>query len=250
MASPTADLTKFAQQVYLTRKGRYFDDISGTDGQVYLEQVIDWVNMFIDELETTPGPDGNLVDWWFNRENGAELGTATEGEASIDIPSTVDRLLTDEFRYVQIQQDGIVVSNWKVVAPRDITNKSDRVTEDMCAVVGTSIVFSREFKDTENNGTIVGDVVNVLPRIVYSTANDGTITATNVKILTTVKPKLLLQLGVAKNATLPDIVQGKLSPSYAQKFDNLMQAAIQRSMASSTAHEIARDSFGGVRGVY
>lgn len=249
MASPTVDLTNFAQSIYLTIKNRYFDEIEGEDGQTYLRQVADWINMFIDELENVTGPDGQLVDWWFMRDNGTALGTATEGESSIALPTTIDRLLTDEGRYVQILQDSAVISNWAVVHPSNITNKSDRVTEDMCAVVGSNIVFSRQFRDTENNGSIIGDTVGKIPRITYN-LNDFTVVPTNIKVITAVRPKQLLILGVAKNATLPDIVQGGLSPSYVQKFNDLLQGAIARSAASSVAAQAARDDFSGVRGVY
>jgi hypothetical protein len=64
-----------------------------------------------------------------------------------------------------------------------------------------------------------------------------------------VQPFLLLKLGVAKNVTLPDIVQGKLSPSYAQKFGDLLQGAIARSIASAAAPVTPRDSYSSIRGV-
>lgn len=237
--SPQKQLETFAQSIYLMVKNRYFDEIEGEDGVAFVDQIIDWANMFVDELETEVGPDGQLVDWWFLRQNGFELGTATTGDASIALSSTVDRLLTDEHRYVQILQDSTPVSNWAVVHPKDISSRTDRITEDMCAVVGTNIVFSRQFRDTEENGTIVGDVVTKLPRL----------SRTNVRLLTTVKPGLLLKLGIAKNSTLPDIVQGKLNPNYVQKFNNLLAGAIARSNASSVSSKAARDSYSHIRGV-
>ncbi len=237
--SPADTLNKFANSIYLTIKNRYFDDIEGEDGQVYVTQVIDWTNMFLDELRNTVNNDGGLVDWWFVRESNYPLGVATEGEASIATPKDVERLITDEMRYVQVLQDNAVVSNWAVVHPRDISSKTDRITEDMCAVVGGNIVFSRAFRDTEEGGSIVGDVVTQL----------SDLSTTNVRLLTIVKPKLLLILGVAKNATLPDIVQGGLSPSYTQKFNDLLTGAIARSNASSVAQVAARENFSHIRGV-
>lgn len=234
------DLTAFAQSIYLVIKNRYFDDIAGEDGQVYLAQVVDWTNMFLDELETEIGPDGQPIDWTWTRESAATLGTAREGAASIDFDTEgFDNLITEESRYVQILQDGTPVSNWAVVAPSQISSKTDRITEDMVALVGETLTFSRAFKDSEDGGTIVGDVTLPLPRI----------SMTNVDLLTTVKPKLLLILGVAKNATLPDIVQGGLSPSYAQKYNDLLQNAIARSMTSSLNDTGQRDNYGYVGGV-
>lgn len=238
--APKAQLEAFAQSIYLTIKNRYYDDIEGTDGQSYVAQIIDSTNMFVDELENAVGPDGQLVDWWFTRNANTTLGTATEGAASVPLAATIDRLITDEERYVQVQQDGIVISNWAVVHPKDITNNRDRLTEDTCAQVGTNLVFSRAFRDTENNGIITGDFLTKLPRL----------TTNNVKLLTTVRPKQLLILGVAKNMTLPDIVQGGLSPSYVQKYQDLLTGAITRSQATSRAAYASRDSFSGVGGVY
>lgn len=237
--SPTAQLQAFAQSVYLTIKNRYYDDVEGADGQAYIAQIIDHTNMYVDELENVVGTSGHLVDWWFNRSSGYSLGTATEGVASITLPTAIDRLLTDEMRYVQVQQDGLTVSNWAVVAPKDITNQANRVVEDTCAIAGGSLVFSREFRDTEQGGTIVGDVTLKLPRLAL----------TNVKLLSQVRPKQLLILGVAKNITLPDTVQGKLSPSFVQKYNDLLTAAIARSMATSVANKTARDTYGHIGGV-
>lgn len=237
--SPKKQLEQFAQSIYLTVKNRYLDDIEDDDGQEYIARTIDWTNMFIEELENTVGPDGELVDWWFTRTAGYRLGTAVSGAASVSVPTAVERLITDENRYVQIQHDGTTVSNWAVVHAKDITNSTSRVTEDMCAVVGTSLVFSRAFRDTEAGGIIIGDVSTKLPRL----------SETNVKLLTTVRPKQLLILGVAKNMTLPDVVQGGLSPSYVQKYQDLLGGAIQRSNASSQSIEAVRQSFSGIGGV-
>lgn len=248
--SPSAQLQAFAQSVYLVIKGRYFDDIASSDGIVLMQQTIDWCNMFIDELETETNPDGSPLDWKWLWQMSATLGTATQGAASITMPSTMNYLLTDENRYVQILQDGTVVSNWVVVSPDQISNRTDRVTQDMCTQVGNSITFSRAFKDTENNGTIIGDVTTPFPRMAATTAQDGTFTPTNVKVLSVVKPKTLLILGVAKNASLPDIVQGGLSPSYAQKYSNLLQGAIARNNAGAQADTAQRDDMSSVTGVY
>lgn len=249
MASPTDDLTAFAQDVYLLVKGRDFDDIAGEDGQIFLARMARWANMFIDELENEVGTNGKLVDWWFARSNDFSLGTAVLGDASISLPSSVSRLTADEQRQVQIKQDSSVISNWAVVRPKDISSKTDRITEDMCAVVGGNLVFSRVFNEFESTGNIVADVILKLPRIGYNVPASGTLVATNVKILSMVVPALLLKLGVAKNVTLPDIVQGKLSPSYTQKFKELLEGAIARSEATSVAAVTARDNYSNIRSV-
>ena len=239
--SPKKVVEQFAQDIYLILKNRFYDDIEGDDGQIFVQQILSWTNMFLDEIETAVDPDTKMpVDWWFSRSNGVTLGTAVEGAATISAPSSMLRLIADDQRYVQITQDGTPVSNWAVVNIADITNKTDRIVQDMCAMVGTTIVFSRPFKDTEKNGKIIGDIITNLPRL----------TLTNTAVLTQVKPQLLLKLGVAKNAVLPDIVQGGLTPTYSQRFDNLLAAAILRSKTTSMAHQNARQSFMDVKGIY
>lgn len=238
--SPTDQITAFVQKIYLVIKNRRYDDLAGVDGQDYISQVFDWTNMYVDELENTVNPvDNTPVDWWFARENGATLGSVTVGASSVTLPTTVDHLVVEENRYVQVVVNGVVVSNFAVVSPGDINNRSNTFSEDKCAVVGLSVVFSRKFTDKEANGSVIGDVINKLPRL----------SATNVKLLSIVRPQTLLMLGVAKNATLPDIVQGKLSPSYATKYDGLLNGAIARSVATSQSATAARDDYSHIRGV-
>lgn len=239
--TPTQQLQAFTQSVYLVIKGRHFDDITSEDGVTLVAQTIDWTNMYIDELETELDNEGRPINWTWARSLGASLGTATEGEASVSFDTnTYSGLIAEEGRYVQILQDNAVISNWAVVSIDQITDKTDRVTEDMVALVGTTLVFSRNFKDTEDGGDIIGDVMTPLPRL----------SLTNINVLKLVKPKLLLILGVAKNASLPDIVKGSLSPSYAQKYSDLLKNAIAKAGASSRSDKASRDDYADVRGVY
>ena len=237
--APTDQLKAFAQSVYLVIKNRYYDDLNGVDGQVYLSQVIDWTNQYIDELESEVGSNGEPINWSWVRQNGYTLGTALLGATSLAMPSGINNILTDERRFVQIIQNGKIVSDWAVVAPGDIGNVSGRPTDDACAVTGQTIQFSRAFRDTEAGGTITGDITTPIPRL----------STTNLKALTLVKPKQLLILGVAKNATLPDIVQGGLSPSYTQKYGDLLKNAVARNEASMLVGIAQRDNYGYIGGV-
>lgn len=247
--SPTDQFQAFANKVYMLIKNRRYDDFTSDDGQTFLEMMVDWANMFIDELELELNPDGTPIDWIWVQQLAQTLGTATTGAASVAFDTkNYNNLIAGENRYVQILQDSTPVANFAVVAPGDISNISDRVTEDMCTLVGGNIVFSRPFRDTENNGTIVGDVTGYIPRFTYSTAN-GKFVATNIKALSVIKPQTLLTLGVAKNESLPDIVQGKLSPSYVQKFNDMLANAIARSNASSRSGTVQRDNFSFISGV-
>lgn len=243
--SPTAQIQAFAQSVYLVIKNRYFDDITGADGIVFVQQVVDWANQFLDELEMETNPDGTPIDWLWNRQLGYTLGSATEGAASITAPTAILSLIAAEHRYVQVLQGSTVISNWAVVSPNQISSQSDRITEDMVTFVGGKLAFSRAFRDTENGGTIIGDVTLPVPRLAVNAQGE----AINVKAFSVVKPKQLMILGVAKNATLPDIVQGGLSPSYAQKYGDLLAGAIARNAATGYSDLVTRDDLGYIGGI-
>ena len=242
--SPQAQFNAFAQSVYLVIKNRYFDDLTSTDGITYVAEVVDWTNQFIDELEAEVDAEGNPVDWNWVRQAAYPLGTAAVGTSIIDKPSEINNVVVGEQRYVQVTVNGTVVSNFSVVSPSDIDNFSGDIIPDMCTVIGSSIVFSRAFRANEDGGAITGDATLPLPRV---TTNNGI--PVNIKILTTVIPKQLLILGVAKNASLPDIVQGGLSPSYAQKYNDLLQNAILRNARSSLSNIIQREDFSNISGI-
>jgi hypothetical protein len=242
------DITAFAQSVYSRIKNRFYDSITDTDGQTFIQLVVDFANGFIDELELETDAVGNPVNWWWVRQNGATLGTATTGGASIAFNTTTfQNIIVEEGRYVQLVLGGAVIANFAVVAPGDISNDTSRVTEDMCARVGNNIVFSRAFKSIENGATVKGDVTTPITKLVYDTSNHAN---DNSAALTLVKPRELLVLGPAKNESLPDIVQGKLSPSFTQKFNDMLNNAIIRSTTSSLADKVQRDDFSGIGGVY
>lgn len=256
--SPTAQLQAFAQSVYLMIKDRYYDDLTSADGQSFLLQVVDWVNMFIDELEYEINADGDPIDWIWVRQPNANLGTAayTDGLTNGSIPfdtTNFNNLLSGGDRFVQILDPvtpSNVLANFTVVAPDELSNDGQRNTFDMCTLVNGNILFSRPFQKSENGGTIVGDVTTFLPRVATSVnATTGQIVATDASIFSLVRPLTLLKLGTVKNAILPDIVKGGLNPSYTQKYNDLLTNAINRSTASSLSPTTDYSDYSGIRGV-
>jgi hypothetical protein len=240
--STTTDLQAFTNKVYLVIKGRYFDDLTSDDGINLINQTIDWANMFIDELETETDAAGQPVDWNFARSTSENLGKARLGKSTVDFDSSFNNLIAESGRYVQVTVGGQVVSNFSVVAPAQITNRADRATNDMVSLVGNTLIFSRPFRDFENGGTITGDVTVPIPRI----------SLTDVSVLNgdnAITPQQLLILGTAKNASLPDIVQGGLSPSYAQRYNDLLDNAKARNSTSSHPDIITRDDLSYISGV-
>lgn len=256
--SPTAQLQAFAQSVYLMIKDRYYDDLTSSDGQSFLAQVVDWLNMFIDELEYEVNSDGEPIDWIWVRKPGVVLGTATYTDG-ITLPTLAwndrayNNLVSGTERFVQIidpTNPNNVLGNFTVVAPDDLSNDPQRNLLDKCTLVNGFIRFSRAFKQGENGGSILGDVTAYLPRVQTGiNATNGQIITTNADILTLVRPLTLLKLGTVKNAILPDIVKGGLQPSYVQKYNDLLTNAINRSAASSLAPTADYDDYTMVGGI-
>lgn len=233
--TPQERLEAFAQSVYLTKNNRYYDDITGEDGQSYVAQTIDWANLLVDELERE-------ADWNCVRDNDHDFGVIATPTSTFALPATIRKLVVDADRPLVIMQDGSIVSTWEVVDPNQITRRTPYPsTAQRVTVVKRSIVFSRPLDDTEVGGTVIADAIEYLPRLV------GGVTP-NVDLFDTFEPYQLLVLGVAKNATLPDIVQGGLSPSYVQKYNDLLDKSVMENDASSTADEVVRDDYGYIGG--
>lgn len=250
-------IQKLTQDVYLTRFNRFVDGIpttfggdeeavTDTDALEEITKTVAWTNMWIDELERETDTNGTPINWGFAREDGAELGTVTDGMTELELDDDILRPVYDENRPLTISFDGTVVSHWEVVAPNQITKRSDRSTSDRVTFVNRKLIFSRAFKDTEVGGTVVADVINSIPRLVHDTSND----IVDASMLDIVTPYQLIVLGVAKNATLPDIVQGGLSPSFVQRYGDLLQVVKQDNQNSSTADDLVKDDLGYIGGVY
>jgi hypothetical protein len=69
-------------------------------------------------------------------------------------------------------------------------------------------------------------------------------------LLDTVTPIQLIVLGVLKNQILPDIVQGGLTPSFTQKYADLLQKTIQQNNESADADDADRDNFSNIGGTW
>ena len=230
--TPSERLEKFAQSVYLTKNNRYFDDIGEDDGQVYIAQTVDWTNLLLDELERE-------ADWNCVRTYDQDLGEVLTAGQTFPLPAGVRKLVVDEDRPLVIMHDGAVVSHWDVVDANQITRRNNSPTRDRVTVVKKTIIFSRPLKDYEIGGHVFADTIEPLPRI----------RDTNVDLFDTFPNSQLIILGVAKNATLPDIVQGGLSPSYVQKYADLLEKEVMENNASSTSDEVVRDDFGYIGGI-
>lgn len=230
----TEKLNKFVQSVYLVRYGRYIDDITDDDGVIEVAKTIDWTNQFLEELEEE-------ADWQYLRENNYNLGVVATASQIFELPDEVRKLVVDENRPLTIYQGDTLVSKWDVVNPNQLTERSDNgYRENRVTFVNNQVVFSRPLDEGEIGGVVEADVINYMPEL----------SDTNVDLLDLIKPKQLLILGVAKNATLPDIVQGGLSPSFAQKYSDLLDKAIMENEKTATASSTVGDDYSYITGVY
>lgn len=239
-------LQEFTQQVYLTIYNRRIDDITDEDGVEEIEKVVIYTNLFLDELENETDPSGFPINWKYLRENDKEIGTIAAITDTFDLPAGALRPVANPHRPYHIDQDGTPVSLWDVVDPNFITTRGEYQTRDQRATyVNQKLIFSRDFNDTELSGKVVGDIVNSFTRLVYDASSSH-----NVDLFDLPIPRQLLVLGAAKNASLPDIVQGGLSPSYAQKYNALLEGHKLANMDTADPEEVVTDDFSDIAGVY
>jgi len=234
-------LQEFTQQVYLTIYNRRLDDITDEDGQEEVEKVKIMANLFLDELEQETSPDGMPINWAYLRENDAAIGTIATATSTFALPTGAKRLVADPDRPLFLQSDGATISIWDVVDPNQITSRNHYdYREQRVTYVNQLIVFSRALNDTEIGSSVFADLVNSFPRL----ADDDT-TLFDLPI-----PRQLLVLGTAKNSSLPDIVQGGLSPSYTQKYADLLEGHKMANNQSGVASEAITEDNSGITGVY
>jgi len=239
-------LQQFTKEVYLTIYGRQIDDITDADGIIEIENTIMWCNLFLDELEQETDPSGAPINWLYLRENAKEIGTIATITDTFDLPAGALRPIAVSDRPLTITQDGSAVSIWDVVDPSQITSRNDYYSRlQRVTYVNQKLVFSRALNDTEIGGTVNTDILNSFIRLAYDTTGGH-----NTDLFDLPVPRNLLVLGTAKNASLPDIVQGGLSPSYAQKYAAILEGHKMANMQTSEADEAVREDYSSIGGVY
>lgn len=232
-------IAALAQEIYLNRHNQT-NNATGTQLTAFLNQTITWVNQFIPELE-------KKADWNFMRTQNDIIGTVSDADTiSYELPSTVRKLVVSPYRDLTIQQDSTTVAHFKVVSPNQSYDPSDtdfqypRVTQ-----IKHQIIFSRPLTTAEVDGTIVADTIGKIPKL----------SLTDVSLLDILDDenyediRLLFIMGVVKNQILPDIVQGGLTPTYAQKFDRYLADCVRENNESAEADNQDHESFGWVSGV-
>ena len=153
------------------------------------------------------------------------------------LPTGVRKLVVDEDRPVTLSFAGLVISHFDVVDADQITKREGMTSEDRVVKIRSNLIFSRLFTTSELGSTVIADTISSLARV----ADDATFA-----VLTQVKPYTLLVLGVAKNMTLPDIIQGGLSPSFAQKYADLLDKAKAENRSTTVGDMMIYDDFSDI----
>lgn len=235
-------MKKFAQSVILAMTGKHMDqeDLDSEDGAQFIVELVDWTNQFIDELELE-------TDWNFVTELNKTIGTVSGATQTFPLPAGTRKLAVNEHRPLHITQDGTPVSTWDIVRPAMISAQRDWYPlRDRVTFVGKNVVFSRDLNDNELGGEVVSDVVGRIPRLVYVAGQPEV--DNDLQVLELIEPRQLLIFGVAKNATLPNFVRGKISPSLVQKYADVLGKAVAENEATGTGDTYEGDdiSIGGV----
>jgi hypothetical protein len=239
-------IQQFVNDVYLTKFNRFVDNLADStdeDAVAEIAKVARWASMFCDELELERDDENKPINWSFLRDNDVDLGTINTLGQTFLLPSTPVRyrkLVVAPRRPLSILHDTSVIARFGVVEPDQITKRTDDAVSDRVAVVNRKLIFSRPFRDTELTGHLVGDALRYIPRM----------TTTDATMLRTVPYYELLVLGVAKNATLPGIVEGGLSPSLTQKYNDLLEGAKAESADTTGMDTMDHEDFGYIGGVY
>jgi len=234
--SNTDIMTEFAQDIYLIRND-VTSKATGDKLAALLSDTRRYINMWIDEFELE-------ADWNVMRSNGFNLGTISSlTNRTIPITdATIRTLVASPYRPLTISQDGTIISKFYVVKPDQIGDPSNPDTNDRATVIGRNIILSRDLTDQEMGGTINADIIYFFPRV----STDYT----DISVLSLITPPLLIKLGVAKTATLPNVIQGQLSPSYVQKYNDALTKAIAINNATADTDDALTEDFSFVSGVY
>lgn len=228
------NITKLAQKTYYTINGAQNDD-TGDDLIEFQNNFILGFNLWKDEYETE-------AYWNSVRHDDLVLATiANTTTFSFQLPDDYRTPVIDENKYLKfILDDGTIIARFKMVDPSQRQVDDDWERPDRATFVGRNIVLSRAPKDTEVGAQIVLDVVEYIPDL----------TRTDDTALDLVYSSQIAVLGVAKNNTLSDLTKVSLSPSFAQKYSNELNKALNINMASSANDTMRGEDYGGIGGIW
>lgn len=228
------NITKLAQKTYYSVNGAQNDD-TGDDLTEFQDNFILGFNLWKEEWETE-------AYWNSLRVNDLVLATISNTTTfSWELPDDYRTPVIDENKYLKfVLSDGTVISKFKMVDPNQRQVDDDYNRPDRATFVGRNVVLSRAPRDEEVGATVVLDVVNFMPDLIR----------TDDSALGLLPSSQLAVLGVAKNNTLSDLTKVSLSPSFAQKYSNELNKALNINNASNETDEMRGENYGNIGGIW
>lgn len=234
------DITELAQDTYFSINGAENDD-TGEDLTAFQNGFIRSFNMWIREYE-------GEAYWKVARTNNLVLATIADTTTfSFDLPAIYRTPVFDQNKELKIAlPDGTVISRFSMVNPDQTQVDIDSLRPDRATFLdngrlgGGKIILSRAPRPEEVGAKIVLDVSKFFPKL---TRTDGT-------VLDWIANNQLAVLGIAKNQTLSDVTKVTLSPSFAQKYTNELNKALNTNNASTEVDQAVVDDFSGIGGIW
>lgn len=230
-------ITALAQDIYIARHNQT-NSVTGSDLLDFENQTISWINQYIPEFEKE-------ANWNISRTNDdPSLGVIPNGTTiSYALPATIRKLIMNPHRDLTIRQDSTIITTFRLVSPNQTIDPNDHDIRNRATVVNRKVIFSRPLNSTEIGGMIVADTIAWIPRLSISTVVLLDILDMYPDI------RQLFVLGVLKNQVLPDIVQGGLTPSFTQKYADLLQLCIADNNESADSDYTDYEDLGYIRGI-
>lgn len=226
-------ITKLAQKTYYSINGAQNDD-TGADLVEFQDNFILGFNLWKEEFE--------MEAYWNSvRTDDFVLATVSNiTKYSFELPDNYRSPVFDQNKYLKFIIDGTVVARFKMVDPSQRQVDDDYERPDRATFVGRNVVLSRVPKDTELGAQVVLDVVQYFPDL----------TRTDDSAIELLPNSQLAVLGVAKNQTLSDLTKVSLSPSFAQKYANELNKALNTNNATNELDDMQGDNYGNIGGIW
>lgn len=233
--NPLDNITDFAQDVNLAITGSE-SNVTGDDLARFQRNCIRFFNLWLDEYETE-------TYWNKLRENDFVLATIADTTTfSFELPEEYRTPVFNQDKCIKFINDGTVISYFELVDPNQRINDENRhlPRPDRATFVGSNIVLSRAPKPEELGAEIVLDVVRYHPRL-STTDDEG---------LDLLPARQLAVLGVAKNMALAKIIKVSLSPTFTEKYSNLLARLIADNNKTNALYDMQGTDFGYIDGIW
>lgn len=234
------DIQDLAQNAYFTINGAENDD-TGTDLATFQNNFVRAFNIWLREYETE-------AYWHVARVNDYVLATIADTIAySFALPTAYRTPIIQQNKYAKfVLSDGTIISKFKLVNPDQRQVDTDIERPNRATFIeagrggGGTLVLSRAPTASEVGAKIVLDVVKLFPKL---TIADST-------VLSWIYNDTVATLGIAKNLTLADVTKVALSPSFAQKYSNELNKALNINNASNEEDDMQGEDFGDIGGIW